>query len=281
MPGILLHLAGPLQSWGEHSHFSDRDTLAFPSRSGLTGLLAAALGRRRHEPLDEFAALSTTIRADRPGSRLRDFHTVGGGLNGPRTVATADGGRRSGDTSTLTSTRWYLTDAAFTVALTLTDHTDPPTAWTDALANPRWPLYLGRRSCPPTGPLLLGRSTDALHDLVHLPLAQPHPRTQAGQDTDPNIDVLFLSDQPLNTLPAPQDDPYADTTQEHSTVLDNPVDFTPNHRRYRARPLYRRTVTLPAANCAGYGTQHLQTLTDYASSSFQSAARPAAQGSPQ
>ncbi|MFF7403035.1 type I-E CRISPR-associated protein Cas5/CasD [Streptomyces murinus] len=83
------------------------------------------MGRSRHHRLDDLA-LSVTVRADRPGTHLRDFHTVGGGLSRERTVVTADGKRRDSDTSTLTSTRWYLQDAAFTVALTLPDHTDPP-----------------------------------------------------------------------------------------------------------------------------------------------------------
>ncbi|MQY15163.1 hypothetical protein SRB5_53410 [Streptomyces sp. RB5] len=258
-PGLLLRLAGPLQSWGEHSHFNDRDTLSFPSRSGVIGLLAAALGRQRHEPLDDLGDVSVTVRVDRTGTRMRDFHTVGGGLSGTQSVVTAEGKRRSGDTSTLTSTRWYLADAAFTLALTR-DADGVPAAWASALATPRWPLYLGRRSCPPAGPLLLGRTSDALADLVNLPLARSTPR----EDVTP---VLFLSDRPLSALPVPDDD-HAD--QEHSTVLDDPLDFTPHRRRYRARSLYRRTVPLPAKQCTGYGTAHLKTLADYASSTYTS-----------
>ena len=51
-PGLLLRLAGPLQSWGMLSHFNERDTARFPTRSGVIGLLAAALGIARDEPLD-------------------------------------------------------------------------------------------------------------------------------------------------------------------------------------------------------------------------------------
>ncbi|MGW3240707.1 type I-E CRISPR-associated protein Cas5/CasD [Streptomyces olivaceus] len=274
VPGLLLRLAGPLQSWGEHSHFNDRDTLPFPTRSALTGLLAAALGRTRHHSLDDLD-LSLTVRADRPGSHLRDFHTVGGGLSGNGTVVTAEGKRRDSDTSTLTSTRWYLEDAAFTVALTLPDRTEPPTAWTDALQSPRWPLYLGRRSCPPAGPLLLGRSTDTLHDLVHLPLALPAP--QRGGETT-TLPVLFLSDQPLTSLPAPTTHTTSDSSEpEHSTVLDAPLDFSPRHRRYRARPLYRRTLALPTSHCAGYGTGQLTGLAAYTSPTYTPAQKGSAQ----
>ncbi|MGW2822103.1 type I-E CRISPR-associated protein Cas5/CasD [Streptomyces sp. NPDC001443] len=281
VPGLLLHLSGPLQSWGEHSHFNDRDTLPFPSRSALTGMLAAALGRPRHQPLNDLD-MTLTVRVDRPGNRLRDFHTVGGGLSGQRSVVTADGGRRPGDTSTLTSTRWYLEDAAFTVALTLPDHTPPPPTWADALRSPRWPLYLGRRSCPPAGPLLIGSSTDVHADLVRLPLAQPAPAARPepqGAQEERAVEVLFLSDQPLTTLPTPAGHSTGDAGQVHSTVLDAPVDFTPGHRRYRARPLYRRTLLIPADWRAGYGSAYLRALAAYVSPSFTPEARPVAEGS--
>ncbi|MGC0334893.1 CRISPR system Cascade subunit CasD [Streptomyces sp. SAI-170] len=297
-PGLLLRLAGPLQSWGEHSHFTDRDTLSFPTRSGITGLLAAALGRARHEPLGDLADISVSVRVDRPGTRLRDFHTVGGGLTGPHTVITADGGHRSGDTSTLTSTRWYLADAAFTIALTRPDRTPPPPGWADALQHPRWPLYLGRRSCPPAQPVLLGTSTDALSDLLHLPLALPAPRTRPHHEQPPGnsqdgelgnhsgsssqeagVEVLFLSDQPLTGLYPPGHAPHPDAAREHSTVLDSPLSFTPHQRRYQARPLYRTTVSLPARQCAGYGTPHLARLAAYTSPTYTPALQPAGERS--
>jgi CRISPR system Cascade subunit CasD len=273
LPGLLLRLAGPLQSWGEHSHFSDRDTLAFPSRSGLTGMLAAALGRPRHAPLDEFAKLSVTVRVDRAGNRLRDFHTVGGGLSGAQTVVTAEGGRRSGDTTTLTSTRWYLQDAVFTVALTLADGSAPPSTWATALRNPRWPLYLGRRSCPPAGPVLLGASTDALHDLTHLPLAAQADRYGSRSGArHATVPVLFLSDQPLLF----EGHGSGDGEEPYSTVLDVPLDFSPGHRRYRTRPLYRHTLPLSASQQTGYGTEQLRALAAYTSPSYT----PAHEGSP-
>ena len=67
MTGLVLRLAGPLQSWGEHSTFADRDTLRFPTRSGITGILAAAQGLGRGEPLGKYDALTLTVRVDRPG----------------------------------------------------------------------------------------------------------------------------------------------------------------------------------------------------------------------
>lgn len=259
--GLLLRLAGPLQSWGEHSHFNDRDTAAFPTRSGILGLIAAALGRARTEPVGDLARLSVTVRVDRPGVHLRDLHTVGGGLPADRTVTTADGGKRPGDTGTLLSHRHYLADAAFTAAVTAPSaDADLLDRCADALRLPRWPLFLGRRACPPEGPLLLGRSTDALRHLVRMPLSARTPR---GGTKPP---VEFLSDRPLDRLPvpvtatAPRSD---DGLHPVSDIADDPVSLAPRKRAYRARPLYRRSVLLPDTGYAGLGADALTAFAHY------------------
>ncbi|MYS39720.1 type I-E CRISPR-associated protein Cas5/CasD [Streptomyces sp. SID5998] len=262
VPGLLLHCAGPLQSWGHHSHFNQRDTAAFPTRSGVLGLLAAALGRGREEPIDDLARLGLTVRVDRPGVLLRDLHTVGGGLPAAATVTTAQGKKRSGDTTTLLSHRYYLADAAFTLAVTSPTETDLLARCASALRAPRWPLYLGRRACPPTGPFFLALTGDCLHHLVHLPLAAPPPRTGSTTAT-----VDFLSDNPLDRLPLPDGvhacDP-AEAAHPSTSLNDQPVTFHPTRRSYRARPLYRRTVTPPAPQWGGFGTDYLQALGEYA-----------------
>ncbi|NJP46495.1 type I-E CRISPR-associated protein Cas5/CasD [Streptomyces sp. PRB2-1] len=263
--GLLLRLTGPLQSWGEHSYFNDRDTAGFPTRSGIVGLLAAALGRARTESVGDLAGLSVTVRVDRPGVLLRDLHTVGGGLPADRTVTTAEGGKRPGDTGTLVSHRHYLADAAFTAAVTVPPGGGPGAhevlldECAAALRCPRWPLFLGRRACPPEGPLLLGRSGDVLRHLVGLPLSARVPRG-AGRA------VEFVSDQPLDRLPVPASATAPgsdDGTVPVSDMGDDPVSFAPGQRTYRARPLYRRAVLLPDARYAGLGADALGALADY------------------
>ncbi|MGW3439359.1 type I-E CRISPR-associated protein Cas5/CasD [Streptomyces bacillaris] len=76
---LLIRLAGPLQSWGITGRFARRDTHSRPTKSGVIGLCAAALGLPRDEPLGELAEVRFGVRADRPGTPLRDYHTVGGG----------------------------------------------------------------------------------------------------------------------------------------------------------------------------------------------------------
>ncbi|MFC8719514.1 type I-E CRISPR-associated protein Cas5/CasD [Kitasatospora sp. NPDC057198] len=252
--GLLLRLAGPLQSWGERSKFNERDTAPFPTRSGVIGLLACTLGRRRGEDIGDLARLSLTVRADRPGVLLRDLHTVGGGLPARHTVTTAEGKKRPTAAATLLSHRYYLADAVFTAALT--GPADVLDACTAALRAPHWPPYLGRRSCPPEGPLLLGEFDDVHRHLVELPLA----RTRKG--TAATVPVVFHGDRPLTHLsPAA---PGADSGSEPAgQVNDQPLDFHPRRRAYQSRSRYQRTLHLPAERCQGLGADHLKALAGY------------------
>ncbi|MEU1086920.1 type I-E CRISPR-associated protein Cas5/CasD [Streptomyces sp. NPDC005892] len=265
-PGLLLRLTGPLQSWGLHSHFNERDTAAFPTRSGVIGMLASALGRHRDQPIDDLTSLNLTVRTDRPGVLLRDLHTVGGGLPGKQTVTTAEGKKRPGDTGTLLTHRYYLADAAFTVALTTPQATAADQALLDSCAQalrfPRWSLHLGRRSCPPEGPVLIGQSDDAHHHLIRLPLAA----RPDGKGEPDGTAVEFLADRPLTHLPAQAhmvSTTHEDGTRPSSELNDQPVSYHPSRRTYRARPLYRRTLLLPHSQFAGLGTQQLDALGHY------------------
>ncbi len=167
-PWLLLWLEGPLQSWGHDSKFGRRDTLAFPTKSGVLGLVCAALGAggEQQELLAEFASLPQTVisytRHDRPAAAqrkppgetvLRDFQMVGSGYDSADPWATllipkkSDGGKAVGGGTKMTS-RFYLQDACFAVLLQV-----PATraaAIAAALQRPFWDLYLGRKHCAPT-----------------------------------------------------------------------------------------------------------------------------------
>ena len=152
---LALRLEGVLQSWGDHAKWETRDSADFPSKSGVVGLLSCAMGLERDNP--EITALSDSVqiavRADRPGTRMLDFHTVQGR---PRLYTAA--GARTPDKSTIVSKRWYLQDASFLVLI----ETDEP--WREricqALKVPKWPIYLGRKSCVPSRPVLDGITTE-------------------------------------------------------------------------------------------------------------------------
>ena len=78
MATLLLRFAAPLQAWGIDSKFETRNTEREPSKSGVIGLLAAALGYKRTEPekLEELNALRFGVRVDQEGKLLRDYHTA-------------------------------------------------------------------------------------------------------------------------------------------------------------------------------------------------------------
>ncbi|MDA1127753.1 MAG: type I-E CRISPR-associated protein Cas5/CasD [Chloroflexi bacterium] len=137
MSTLLLRLAGPMQSWGTQSRFSVRDTGQEPSKSGVIGLVAAALGRPRDQDIRDLAVLRMGVRVDQEGRALKDFHTA---LN----VIRADGSRSN---DAVISNRYYLADANFLVGLETEDD-----ALLDqihhAVANPYWPLCLGRKAFP-------------------------------------------------------------------------------------------------------------------------------------
>lgn len=138
MSTLLLRLAAPLQSWGVASKFDTRDTGREPTKSGVIGMLGAALGRRRTEDLNDLQGIRFGVRIDQPGTLMRDFHTA----------------RLRQQNAPFVTHRYYLADAAFLVGLEAEDRILNELAL--ALKNPVFPLYLGRRSCPPVGPLVLG-----------------------------------------------------------------------------------------------------------------------------
>lgn len=157
---LFLRLEAPLQSWGERSRWSIRDTAPVPTKSGIIGLIACALGYRDD---DEIRSLSQKtrlgIRVDNPGIQIVDYHTIGGGYDHP-TLLTAQGKpkKSSGAPHTEISERAYLCDASFLAALQLRDNTDAPliTQMAEALQNPVWPIFLGRKACTPSRPVFAG-----------------------------------------------------------------------------------------------------------------------------
>ncbi len=149
MATLLLRLQGPMQAWGVQSRFGVRDTAREPSKSGVIGLLCAALGRKRSEPVDDLAKLRMGVRVDRAGTVLMDFHTAKDVLR-----ANSEAGKKPQIKDTELSRRYYLADAAFLVGL---ESDDIPLleALHTALRNPRWMLFLGRKAFVPSPPVYL------------------------------------------------------------------------------------------------------------------------------
>ena len=147
MPTLLLRLAGPMQSWGTTSRFDQRDTGKEPSKSGVIGLLAAAMGidRENWTDLEPLTHLSMGVRHDRPGVPKRDYQTAG--CAAVDTIIKADGTQAKD--GGVVSQRHYLADATFLVGLEGADFTLMNSLHA-ALRNPIWTLALGRKSYVPS-----------------------------------------------------------------------------------------------------------------------------------
>lgn len=150
MPTLLLRLIGPMQSWGTTSRFDQRDTGKEPSKSGVIGLLAAALGIDREEwdDLEPLTHLVMGVRHDRPGVPKRDYQTAGCAASD--TIIKADG--KQAKDGGVVSDRFYLADASFLVGLECADRALLERLHV-ALHNPVWPLALGRKSYVPSEPV--------------------------------------------------------------------------------------------------------------------------------
>ncbi|MFF8373507.1 type I-E CRISPR-associated protein Cas5/CasD [Streptomyces lydicus] len=250
MPGFLLHLTAPWQAWPAPALFNTRPTMRFPTRSALTGLLGAALGIRRNPAtgtadLSELQPLGYTVRIDRPGSQRRDFQTVGGADD--QTVPIAEGGTRSGN-GTLISERWYLADAAFTVAVRC-DDTALTQRCTRALRAPVFPLYLGRRGFVPSyPPLLLAAIDDPQEALQQLPLNRHHTPAPLGDDPQDTASVEYILDT----------DPH-DGGPHPTRVKDTPLPG----RLFTHRDVWARTRSHPASQCLEPGQDWLDRLDTY------------------
>lgn len=206
MSTLLLHLAAPLQAWGTDSKFEVRRTNREPSKSGVIGLLAAALGLRRDADLSKLSALRFGVRVDRNGEVIKDFHMA-----------------KAEKTSYLTY-RYYLSDAIFLVGLESEDRSFLEQI-ERALRNPCFPLFLGRRSCPPTLPLVLGIREDALETAL---------RGEENQNKD--LKSRRQSHRYIRL-------DCGEGEQEGTVVQDLPISFNPMRREFayrRAKEIWLR-----------------------------------------
>ncbi|MBS6723516.1 MAG: type I-E CRISPR-associated protein Cas5/CasD [Clostridiales bacterium] len=206
MSTLLLRLAGPLQAWGYDSKFETRRTGREPTKSGVTGLLAAALGRKRDEAIDDLLALHFGVRVDKEGELLHDYHTVQ---------------MKSG--KTYVTHRYYLSDATFLVGFESGDEKLLKTL-EQALYNPTFPLFLGRRSCVPTLPLVIGVRTLGLIEALRSEPWQLSPWMQKKEIKKGHGLLRILTDA------APDE-------KNIVAVKDFPISFHPESRKYTYRPV--------------------------------------------
>lgn len=241
---LVLRLAGPLQAWGSTSQFNRRDTDELPTKSGVVGLLAAALGRRRSDEIDDLIGLDLGVRIDQPGTLLEDYHTVST-LDGSHLLSAsvnAKGAQKptSPPKKTHVTRRYYLQDAVFVAAVSAHD---PAllVALAEAVRRPVFPLALGRRACVPTQPVLLaGEGVAGLWDgdpvavLGRVPW-QAVERVQRRERREV-VTLPVTADVPTGALP-----PGAWRDRR----ADLPTSFALGRRHFRTREVVHLWVDLP------------------------------------
>ncbi|MFE5851771.1 type I-E CRISPR-associated protein Cas5/CasD [Streptomyces sp. NPDC056500] len=241
---LLLRLAGPLQAWGSRSAFNRRETGAEPTKSGVIGLLAAAAGYAREDPLDELLPLRLGVRVDQPGTLLRDFHTVSDyrGRPLPQAGVTAKGVQKptAPAKNTHVTTRYYLQDAVFLAAVA--GPSELLTGLDGAVRAPAFPLALGRRSCPPTQPISLGLREGELEDALRNEPWQASRRAreqyakQWGRDRGHGNPLYPARVDRSVTVEDPDGD---------DVLHDAPVSFDPHARRFTSRRVRHGWLSIP------------------------------------
>ncbi|MGW5674634.1 type I-E CRISPR-associated protein Cas5/CasD [Streptomyces sp. NPDC003860] len=241
---LLLRLAGPLQAWGSRTVVNQRETGAEPTKSGVVGLLAAACGLARADPLDELTALRLGVRVDAAGTLMRDYHTVSDYRGRPLLQAgvSAKGVQRptSPAKHTHVTARYYLQDAVFVAALA------GPRAVLErldrAVRAPVYPLALGRRSCPPTQPLSLGVHGGSVEDVL-----REHPWQASVRARERHLDRVGRATEaegPYRPARVPRpvtiEDPYGT-----DVVKDVPLSFDPLGRAFTERWITRDWYEIP------------------------------------
>lgn len=208
---LLIPLVGPMQSWGTRSRFQERDTEREPSKSGVIGMLCAALGRDRSEPVDDLAALKMGVRVDQEGLLRKDFQTV-------QNVVVASGNGWEDQISN----RHYLSDAAFLVGLE--GNGDILRLFHEALAKPVWSLSLGRKSYVPSIPPFLPNGLKEGKNLHTALIDYP---------------LLFRTNKQEKIRMV-----LETSTVTHESRMDTPVSFALGQREFRERFVQTEFVTV-------------------------------------
>ena len=192
----------------------------------MLGLLAAARGLRRTEPIEDLLTLKFGIRMDQPGRMERDFQTA-------RTM--------DGSTAFPLTYRYYLADAVFIAAVEGDD--DLVQGLDAAIRHPVFPLYLGRRSCPPVGPIDMGARQAGISDALQTEPWQAalwwRRRQAPAVQLELRMDIECIR----------QGDEVITLTDQH----DLPISFDPRLRQYGTRSVAQTFITMvnPDSRLAG------------------------------
>jgi len=193
MDALILRLDAPLMSFGGVMVDQHNVTDRFPGLSLYAGLLANALGWS-HADGDRIGRLQDRLvvasRWDIAPEIIVDYHTVDLGqpkMREPGWTTRGTPEHRDGGPGAKLGThqryRHYWANGVLTTVLALA-HEEAPSLGDieNALRHPARPLFLGRKTCLPSSPILLGRAsgTDVLSLLKTVPRFPCSVRPQQG-----------------------------------------------------------------------------------------------------
>lgn len=161
-----------MQAWGASSRFTRRDTLPHPTKSGILGMMAAAMGidkfadaeAKKLAPLQALRLCTYAVpklnrwKKPLPVGRLQDFHTIGGGYDKKHILHVPKRASGTHNLNTVITRRDYLTDARFLVTLSGKEQILQDIA--TAIQTPIWGTWLGRKCCIPATPIQPTIDTD-------------------------------------------------------------------------------------------------------------------------
>lgn len=205
MTTLVLRFAAPLQSWGTDSRFETRRTDLYPTKSGIIGFLASALGRRRDEDISDLNQLEIGIRVDQPGEMIKDFQFAQG-------------------KNSYTTVRYYLSDAVFLVCVG-SENKEIIEELKYAILHPVFPLFLGRRSCVPSQPIFMGIKQESVEETLY-------SFRYLGSRSLSNVDHLIIVESINNKNGITR------------RVFDEPVSFDIRGRKYVTRLITEQYVPI-------------------------------------
>lgn len=223
MPVLLMRLCAPLQSWGASSRFTRRETEMMPTKSGVIGMIAAALGMKRSEGLLRFEGLRFGVRVDQPGTLMSDYQTAQKFPEKPWSKKNA----------LPISKRYYLQDAVFLVGVESEDRQELE-SYREALSHPYYQLFLGRRSCPPDGPIETNIQDGSLEDALK---TAPWGATSRYQRYVKRTRHRFPERATGEIVLEPRSQEISGEFIDE--LNDEPVSFDPRERKWKSRSIKR------------------------------------------
>lgn len=197
---LLLYLDAPMQAWGYSSRFNRRTSAAWPTKSGIVGLICASMGIGKDDEagIARLAALRMDVFVLRQsGGRLVDWHTVGGGFDAKTQRMNLPAKAGGGPPTTVLTHREYLLDHKFGVVLT--GDAELLQSCAGALENPRWGVWFGRKNCIPAARIcegLFDSAEAAEKHLCELTGLEPERKVAEVEAFGDGTDTLM--DVPLN-----------------------------------------------------------------------------------